>query len=163
MYTDQELTELIACEKRISAPPRKELRIEGQMLRNDMDLQSLDGRESFHVFMRQSRQLPENFSIGLTYISASEPGNICLIRYNGMHGGSVAHPHHATCHIHRCIAEDVNAGIRIERHIVVASDYAAYRDALRSFLLATGVQSTDLATHFPGIMHDDLFGEEMPL
>jgi len=160
LYTDQELAELIACEKSIHDLTRKEMRIEGQMLRNEMDLLSLDGKHAFRVFMRQNRQLPENFSIGLIYLSSSEPGSFCLMRYNGMHGGDNVHPHHAACHIHRCVADDLNAGIKTERHVAFTAEYAAYRDALRCFLLAAGVQPADIAAHFPETMQDDLFSEE---
>ena len=56
----------------------------------------------------------------------------------------------------------MNAGLRVERHIKVTEEYAAYRDALRYFLLVTNVQASDLASHFPGIAQDDLFPGEAP-
>ena len=67
IYTDEDLLQLISCQKRISQPPRKEMRAEGGYLRNDMELESLDGKHAFRAFMRQSRQFPENFSVGLDY------------------------------------------------------------------------------------------------
>lgn len=161
-YTDDELTNLIACAKRVSVPPKREMRVLGQMFRNDAELESLDGNHTFRAYMRQSRQFAENFSIGLEYRPKDEPASFCLIRCNGRHGGHKVHPHHLHCHVHRSQAADVNAGLRVERHIKVTEEYAAYRDALRYFLLVTNVQASDLASHFPGIAQDDLFPGEAP-
>lgn len=159
-YTDDEFTRLIDCAKRIAQAPRKDMRTEGQMQRNEMELESLDGTYLFRVFMRQSLQFSENFSIGLNYSPKDEPGSFCLLRCNGMHGGHKAHPHHLHCHIHRSKAEDINAGLRIERHIEATTEYAAFRDALRYFLLRVNVQSADLSQYFPGITRPDLFDGE---
>lgn len=160
MYTDDELSELISCAKRIAQAPKKEMRAEGQMQRNEMELESLDGKHSFRVFMRQSLQFAENFSIGLDYAPKGGPGGFCLLRCNGMHGGHKVHPHHSHCHIHRSKAEDINAGLRAERHIEATTEYAAFRDALRFFLLRVNLQSSDLSQYFPGIAQSDLFDGE---
>lgn len=157
IYTDEDLTQLIACPKRVSQAPRKEMRTEGQMLRNEMEFESLDGEHAFRVFLRQSRQFTENFSVGIDYLPKDEPGSFCLLRCNGMHGGHKVHPHHLNCHIHRSKAEDVNAGLRVERHIEPTEQYAAFRDALRHFLLAVNVQAADLSQYFPGITQAEMF------
>ena len=160
IYTDEDLSQLISCQKRISQPPRKEMRAEGGYLRNDMELESLDGKHAFRAFMRQSRQFPENFSLGLDYLPKDEPGSFLVLRCNGRHGGHKVHPHHLYCHIHRSKAEDVNAGLRVERHIEPTGEYAAFRDALRYFLLAVSVQATDLSQYFPGLSQANLFEGE---
>ncbi len=157
-YTDEDLDRLIVCSKRVSLPPRKEMRTVGQMLRNDMSLESLDGKHAFRVFMRQSQQFAENFSVGMDYLPKDEPGSFCLLRCNGMHGGHKVHPHHLNCHIHRSTAEDINAGLRIERHIEPTGEYAAFRDALRYFLRKVNIQASDLSKYFPGLMQGELFG-----
>ena len=162
IYTDDDLDQLICCPKRITAPPRKELRIQGQMLRSELELESLDGQHAYRAYIRQSRQFAENFSVGMDYQRKDEPGSFCLIRCNGMHGGHKVHPHHLTCHVHRSKADDVNAGLRAERHIEPTGEYAALRDALRFFLLKVNVQSVDLSQNFPGITQADLFSGEMP-
>ena len=110
IYTDEDLTNLIGCAKRISQAPRKKMRTEGQMLRDEMEFESLDGKHTFGVFLRQSRQFTENFSVGINYLPKDEQGSFCLLRCNGMHGGHKVHPHHLSCHIHRSKAEDVNDG-----------------------------------------------------
>jgi len=160
IYTDDDLAKLIACPKWVTVAPKKEPRIQGQMLRNDMELESLDGKYSFRAYIRQSRQFPENFSIGMEYQPKEEPASFCLIRCNGTHGGHKLHPHHSTFHIHRSKAEDVNAGLRVERHIEATGGYAAFRDALRYFVMAVNIQAADLSQYFPGIAQEDLFGKE---
>lgn len=157
IYTDEDLTQLIICPKRIAQGPRKEMRTDGQMLRNEMEFESLDGKHAFRAFMRQSRQFPENFSIGLDYLPKDEPGSFCLLRCNGMHGGHKVHPHHLNCHIHRSKAEDANAGLRVERLVEPTGEYAAFRDARRYFLLAVNVQAADLSQYFPDLTQADLF------
>jgi len=148
IYTDKDLSQFIKCPKRISQPPRKEMKEEGAYLRNDMELESIDGKHVFRVFIRQTRDLPENFSIGVNYLPKDEPGSFCLIRCNGIH---------LTCHIHHSNAEDVNAGLRVERHIEQTVEYAAFRDALRYFLSAVNVQAPDLSQYFPSLTQPDLF------
>lgn len=160
-YTDEDMTQLISCQKRITQPPRREMRTDGQMLRNEMGLESLDGKHSFHVFMRQNLIFSENFSLGIEYLPKDEPGRFCLLRCNGKHGGNKANPHHSNCHIHRSKAEDINAGIFMERHIEPISEYAAFRDALTYFLLLINIATADLAQHFPGIVQTELFGGEI--
>lgn len=159
-YTDDDLMQLISCQKRITQPPKREMRIDGQMLRNEMELESLDGKHKFHVFMRQSRTFSENFSLGIDYLPQDVPGSFCLLRCNGRHGGNKVHPHHSTCHIHLSKAEDVNAGMRVERHIDTVSEYAAYLDALLFFLHHIHVTSRDLSQYFPTVFQTDLFGGE---
>lgn len=113
------------------------MRLEGKMKRNDMTLQSAEGRHSFRVFLRQSDEFPENFSIGLIYAPGEEPGSFQLIRYNGQHGGERVHPHHAVFHIHRSKADDINAGILEPRHIEQSTAYASFRQALAHFCAIT--------------------------
>jgi hypothetical protein len=159
-YTDEDLTQLIACQKRITQPPRREMRTDGQMLRNDMELESIEGKHRFRVFMRQNRTFSENFSLGIDYLPKDDPGSFCLLRCNGRHGGNKVHPHHTNCHIHRGKADDINAGIRVERHIEAIGEYAAFLDALNFFLLQINVTSSDLSKYFPNVIQADLFGGE---
>ena len=156
-YTDDDLTQLIACAKRVSQAPKKEMRTVGQVQRNEFELVSMDGGHSFRVFLRQNRQFSENFSIGIDYLPKGEPGSFCLLRCNGMHGSHKLNPHHLYYHIHRSKAEDVNAGLRVERHIEPTTKYASFRDALRYFLRRVNVQLADLSQYFPGIAQNELF------
>ena len=91
-YSQGEIDGLITCKKRITDPPRKEMKADRGSLRNDMQLESLDGKMEFAVFMRINERFPENFSIGLNFIPRDEPGSFCLLRYNGPHGEHVNTP-----------------------------------------------------------------------
>jgi hypothetical protein len=57
---------LIACEKRISDPPKKEFIPQNRHLRNDMKLISTDGAYDFSVFFRQSEEFSRDFTTGLS-------------------------------------------------------------------------------------------------
>ena len=72
-FTDDELAGLIACSKQVVDPPRREMRVDGRMKRNDMTLKSADDKHSFRVFIRQSEEFPENFSFGLIYFRVMNP------------------------------------------------------------------------------------------
>lgn len=157
-FTDEEIACLIACPKQVVDPPRRDMRIEGKMKRNDMTLKSNDGRHSFRVFLRQSEEFPENFSIGLMYVPGEEPGSFQLMRFNGQHGGERVHPHHAVYHIHNSKADDINAGILEPRHIEQSTVYASYREALAHFCSMIQIERPD--DYFPGLTQAHLFPQD---
>lgn len=72
---------LISCEKHITEPPRKESQLKNRSFRNDMKVASIDMKHAFSVFLRQSDDFPEDFSIGLNHVD--ENGKIyTLMRCN---------------------------------------------------------------------------------
>ncbi len=158
-YTDEELNELVKCPKCVDEPPLRQMKQERGSLRNNMTLRSKDGNFRFRVFIRQSVEFEEDFSIGLDYLPKDEAGSICLLRCNGQHGANMAFPHHLNYHIHRAKAEDVNAGIKTERHIEITSDYAAFLEGLAYFLRLISVEDVD--RYFPGLRQKNLFLSEM--
>lgn len=158
VFTDQELAELITCPKQVVEAPRREMRLDGKMKRNEMTLKSPDGKHQFRVFMRQSDDFPENFSVGLIYQPGEEPGEVILIRCNGQHGGTRVHPHHAVFHTHRMKAEDLNAGIKEARLIEQANDYASFAEAVHVFCQRIRLEEGD--KYFPGLNQRLLLPEE---
>lgn len=58
-YSQEEIEGLIKCKKRVTDPPRKEMKAERGSLRNDIQLESLDGKIGFAVFMRINERFPE--------------------------------------------------------------------------------------------------------
>jgi len=154
-YTDKELGDLVKCPKCVVEPPLKQMKQERGSRRNNMTLQSKDGEYRFRVFIRQCVEFEEDFSVGLDYFPKDEPGSICLLRCNGQHGANQAFPHHAHYHIHRAKAEDINAGIKIERHIEITSEYASFRDGLAYFL--TLISLEEVGKYFPGLSQKNLF------
>jgi len=157
-YTDEEIRTLISCVKKVHDPPRKTMKEVHGSLRNDMLLKSLDDKLSFRVFMRINQKFEENFCIGLEYVPADEPGSIILLRYNGPHGEHVSCPHHVYHHIHTASAECINAGLKPERNVTRAENYAAFKEALWEFLKT--IHLTDAATHFPAEFQMTLWATE---
>lgn len=156
-FTDQELGHLISCSKEIVEAPRREMRQDGKMKRNEMTLKSSTSKDEFRVFLRQSDDFPENFSIGLVYIPGEEPGEFILLRYNGQHGGTKVHPHHALFHSHRMSAEDLSNGIK-EPKVIEPAKYASFAEALRAFCQNIGLSNAD--SYFPGLNQGRLFPED---
>jgi len=157
-YTDEEIFALIKCPKIIADPPSKQMKEERGHRRSGMTLRSKDNQFEFRVFMRQSLAFEEDFSVGLDYIPRDEAGSLCLFRCNGKHGGHQAHPHHLSYHIHTVKAEDVNAGIRLERHIEITAEYASFFDAIGHFIALIAVEGAE--KYYPFITRQkDLFGE----
>jgi hypothetical protein len=159
-FTDQELGSLITCSKQVVEAPRRDMRQDSKMKRNEMTLKSSTGKDEFRVFMRQSDDFPENFSIGLVYLPGEEPGEFILLRCNGQHGGTKVHPHHANFHTHRMKAEDLAAGIKEPRIIEEAKGYASFAEALRAFCQWIGLSNADTDIYFPSLNQGRLFPED---
>jgi len=155
IYTDEHLQSLIACRKRVVTRALKTMRMEGKQRRNDMTVESLDGLQRFHIFIRQSDEFEENFTIGLRYHAQDEARSFTLIRCNGKHGGQRLHPHHATFHVHRVTADDLNNGIDSERHIEETNEYASLQEALSYFFRL--IELDDAESYFPGLHNQWLF------
>jgi hypothetical protein len=134
------------------------MRTEGKMKRKEMTLRSSDGSEAFRVFLRQSLEFAENFSLGLIYVPIGDPGSFALVRCNGQHGGTVSQPHHAYYHIHKCTADDLNDGILEPRRIEQTSAYASYLEALGYFLDMINLENAEV--FFPGIRQRLLFNDD---
>jgi hypothetical protein len=136
-YSQEELDALVNCQKRVTDPPRREMKAENGYFRSDFRLESLDGERQFVGFLRQSAAFPENFSVGLDYQPKDE-GRFPLLRLNGKHGDAnfsfdPAHPHNDT-HLHRITAEDLEAGIIRARHATTCGEYASFEEAVGYFV-----------------------------
>jgi len=153
--TENELTELISCQKIIVDPPRKTPLLENQSLKNEMRLTSIDGEHRFYVFIRQHVTFSENFSVGLVLEASSSHPRIPLIRCNGPHGPHRLWPHHTEYHIHTCNAELLNEGLLIESHARITKEYSSLDDAIYFFLKHCNIK--DGIKHFPKSSSFSLF------
>ncbi len=136
-YSQTELDYLITCPKRITDPPRREMKMEEGYSRNDFRAESMEGGHCFYVFLRRNERFPENFSIGLDY-DPPIGGRVALLRVNGPHGDynrsfDPAHPHSDT-HVHWVNAEDVELGIQKLRRAKAVKEYASFEEAVWYFL-----------------------------
>jgi hypothetical protein len=160
-FTALIIDELISCEKKVVEAPAREFKEENRHRRKDMRLQDIrDEKRVFSVFIRQSLEFAEDFSLGLVYLS-EDGKRMTVIRYNGQHDQS-NDPYdqaktHFQYHIHKATAENLNNG-RYDKHPASASlDYASFVEATTAFLQAIGLRAGDISAHFPGIESLPLF------
>lgn len=160
--TDDQIRQLIACPKRITRrQPAQGYRPDNRQRRCDLDLQSVNGGGGlFEVFIRQSTEFIENFSVGLRYqTDSAAPGSITLARYNGPHGETSRAPddHYALPHIHRITAQEIANGALQpqEKDREITNRYATLEQALIIFFGDAGV--TNYASYFPELWQGQLF------
>lgn len=157
MYTDLFIQQLITCQKVVTDPP-KEKDARSGYTKMVFALSSSDNQFSFTGFMTQNAVFPENFSVGLVYKPKEEKGTIVLLRCNGMHGGTVQHPHHAYCHIHTVRAEFLNQGSKVENHIETTDQYSTFDSAIQFYISKINIDPSDRQKHFsPPSGQIDLF------
>lgn len=153
-YTEQEITKLIQCPKKVLDPPRREMKAVDGFRRNDLSLIAEGVPGYFYVFMRQTEDFSENFSIGLRYDPKDGSGDITLLRCNGPHGpyNNSADPNHPhwDFHVHRASQGAIEAGFRAEKHAEKALEFGSFEEALPYFLKEVNVEEQDVETHFPG-------------
>lgn len=156
ILTALSIDELISCEKVNTEAPTREFKEENRHRRKDMRLQDVqDAKRLFTVFLRQSLEFAEDFSLGLVYLSTTDGKRMTMIRYNGQHDQS-NEPYdqaktHFQYHIHKATPDNLNNG-RYDKHPAIETcDYASFQEATTAFLVAVGLRSENIATHFPGM------------
>lgn len=156
-YTQNEIDALIACPKKISDPPARELKLSDGHWRKDMKMvaspiASNDIKGTFSAFMRINEDFPENFSVGLVYQPNDGRKEIPLLRCNGKHGiyngvFDPAHPHF-DFHIHKADEKLVDSGLRADRNAHKTAEYASFEEALQYFLKAINLDALDIDQYF---------------
>ena len=156
-FTQAEIDDLIRCPKEISEAPSREMRKDGAHLRNDAKMTATDGTNGFFaLFVRQSSDFPENFSVGLCYHPLDGRPELGLLRCNGKHGqfnrGNNAfdpsHPHWHF-HIHRATQEALDSGCDAEKNATVSTEFASLKEAVRYLLKTVNLSAKDAAKYFP--------------
>ena len=166
-YKQEEIEELIRCPKVIIEAPRKEMYIERAYLRNDLKLREKNGERIFKVFMRQTVDFPEDFTIGIEYIPDDERDRIILLRCNGPHGefedGPCPPSSHFMYHIHKAKEENIRRRVKPERFGEATEEYAAYEQALSYFIHVVNITDSHEHEYFKGInqMEFDFPGDEI--
>lgn len=162
MLTDREIQDLIKLPKRItSRTPAEGYREEDRNKRCDLALEATaDNGASFRVFIRQSIEFIENFSIGLRYQTGDRSlGTIVLVRYNGPHGETSRQPdgHFAKPHTHLMTEAELSTGNSQpqEREREFTNRYGTYEEALRVFFDDIVVVNYD--EYFPESLQPRLF------
>lgn len=148
MYTDELIHDLIVCPKTIIEAP-KDSGISRGSLKTVFGMASVDGVHNFTGFISRNAVFQENFSIGLVYDPKEEKGKICLLRCNGLHGETIGVPHHSFFHIHTVTADDINNGIKVEKHIQKTEEYSTLDDAIQFYIKYVNIVPADRKKHFP--------------
>ncbi len=113
MITEDLINELIVCPKKAIKADRKRMIAVNRSFRNRITLCSLDGSYGFDLFLRQSEEFVEDFSVGLIWTNASQYSDIAkdiiLIRFQGPHdsGKPFGEDLHHDYHIHQISVEDI--------------------------------------------------------
>ncbi len=163
-YTDDIIGDLVICPKRVTDAPAREFKGENRHRRRDMRLQSTDGQARvFDVFIRQSLEFAEDFSLGLVYQSP-EGKRMTLVRFNGQHEQSNdpfdLQKTHFQYHVHTATAANLNDG-RYDKHPAApATRYASFDEAIIEFLATIRLDHEDIAKYFPGCEDLPLFRDQ---
>lgn len=144
------LEEIISCSKEIVDPPKKQWTTENRHYRNGFSAESIDGKYRFKVFMRQSKEFPEDFSIGL--IGEIDGREVTILRYNGPHGDVkkelfVEDSWHFEYHIHR-FDPDLSQLVPFSQ-----ATYGSYQEALADFLKRCGFRNYE--SYFPYVRQSE--------
>ncbi len=164
ILNDEQIRQLLDVPKTIAnRTPAKGYVDESGHRRCQLDLETNSDEDAqFSVFVRQSSNFIENYSIGLRYRTDDKAvGTITLIRYNGAHGGDSRNPdgHFALPHIHRITAQLLASGNTNpqESHRETTDRYSTFEQALRNFF--EDISVTNYAEYFPEALQPRLFDE----
>jgi hypothetical protein len=153
-----DIERLLGSGKVITEGSKKGMTLRSGSLRNDLKLETTDGKDRFSAFIRVSESFVEDFSIGIDYIT-DEGKHICLMRCNGKHG---EHRNHRPgsqpfydFHIHLATEEAIDQGESPEQFAEQTNEYATWQDALRYFFERANVKNA--VEYFPEISQKNLF------
>lgn len=113
MITEDFINELITCPKKAIKAERKRMVTVNRSFRNRISICSVDGEYTFDLFLRQSTEFLEDFSVGLIWTNAAQYSDITkdiiLIRLQGPHdsGKPLGEDLHHDYHIHQVSADDI--------------------------------------------------------
>lgn len=114
MVTENLITDLIVCPKQALKAERKRMICINRSFRNKVTLISEDGKYTYDLFLRQSEEFMEDFSVGLIWTNAEKHINISkdiiLLRFQGPHdsGKPFGEDLHHDYHVHQISADDIH-------------------------------------------------------
>lgn len=156
--TDEKITQMLACPKRVENPQARE-KLEGKHRRRDYRVVSDDGAHRFTLFTRQSTKIANGFSAGLLWHAKSGEG-VILLRCNGSD-----HPHPNVLerqrvdyqfHVHLLTERYVLANRKGEGFAEATQAYRTVEGALHELVRRANIQG--LNTEADGQQTPDLFG-----
>ncbi len=129
-----------------------------------MRLQGRGGeKQIFDVFIRQSLEFSEDFSLGMFYL-AQDGKRILLVRFNGQHEQSNDPLNmgntHFRYHIHTATPDNLNTGRYDKPPAETTPSYASFEEATASFLDRIALDKGDRVKHFSQLSQYQLLLED---
>ena len=126
-------------------------------LRNNISLQSSDGKYQFSMFLRQSTEFCEDFSVGLIWLNPSEILSnvnrpIILLRCQGPHDGraDLGSDLHHDYHVHEFTAEDLNCTrFKKPSRKEKAVDFFSFETAIDYFIKRCNINGLEKIVELP--------------
>lgn len=146
MLTEHFLQEVITCPKRAIKAERKKMVLDNRHYRNRLDLLSTDDQYIFRMFMRQSDEFIEDFSIGLIWTNPQKyihvNKSIVMLRCQGPHDGkqAVGFDLHHDFHTHEISLLDIQEK-RFQKpsNRTANNTFRSYEQALMFFIEKCGI------------------------
>ncbi len=113
--TNEEIATIISCPKTVQKADRKSMQSNNRSLRNNLTVFSDDEQYQFRVFLRQSEEFLEDFSVGLIWTNANEflqtKKDVILLRCQGPHDSKepLSVDAHHDYHTHEMTEDDLTA------------------------------------------------------
>lgn len=150
MLTDKFLQEVITCPKRVTKAERKKMVLENRHYKNKLDLLSEDNTYAFKMFMRQSDEFVEDFSVGLIWTNPQEfinvSKNIIMLRCQGPHDGKqeLGFDIHHDFHIHEITSMDIEQKRFTRPSNRTSTDkFHSFEQALMFFIEKCGIMNIE--------------------
>lgn len=156
MITNEWIQQLIRCPKQAIKADHRKMEPSNRSLRSNIRLVSLDGRFQYRMFLRQSTEFLEDFSVGLIWMNAAEhiglQEKIILIRFQGPHdsGKPFGEDIHHDYHIHEITAEDIlQCRWRKPSNKEVSKSFSSFPTAIFTFVEYCGIIGLEKAISLP--------------
>ena len=150
MITEELITELIVCPKKAIGADRKRMLSVNRSLRNKASLVSSNGNYTYDLFLRQSEEFIEDFSVGLMWTNAAKyisvNKEIILIRFQGPHdsGKPMGEDLHHDYHVHQISVDDIkNRRYLRPSNKGISKDFSSFAGALFSCVTHCGIIDLD--------------------
>lgn len=164
--TDALLDDILYCPKIAVRAERKRMTVSNRHKKNTVYLSSESGKYEYKLFLRQSEEFIEDFSVGLIWTNPSSlisisKSSVILLRCQGPHDGKAplgTDIHHAY-HIHKITIEDF-AQRRYQKPSgrTVTSEFSSFEQAIFYFINTYHVKDIDKYTELPeGVTQMSLF------
>jgi hypothetical protein len=116
IFTEKNLTRLRAMPKKLAGKKPRGWRVKPGHIQVDLEVRG-EGKNRFHVYVRQNSRLSSDFSTGVRWSFDGTSDELLLARYNGsehVHTNPDGERISYTTHIHRAIAEYLQAGLKAD-------------------------------------------------